>query len=200
MSFTSAREKRLWLTALLCQLAIYASLNYVRAPTEWLRERNLLRLTVALCFLVAIVWIGRWLWKRRPTRGELLVIGGFALIYLIVLLNMERVEERAHFLEYGLVAGLIYAALRERSVRLREAGRTPRGLTRFPAASAMALTAILGWGDEGIQYLLPDRVYELRDVGLNVAAGVLLVSAMAALRWARKRDLERVSRGGAAEA
>lgn len=132
MAFTSAREKRLWLAAATCQLAIYASLAYVRAPTEWLRERNLLRLSIGLLFLLAIVWIGVWLWRRRPARGELLVTAGFGLVYLIVLLNMHRVEERAHFLEYGLVAGLIYAALRERRSNTDSEGRSPRGPSRFP--------------------------------------------------------------------
>ncbi|MDX1501819.1 MAG: hypothetical protein R3325_05605, partial [Thermoanaerobaculia bacterium] len=63
---TSPRERRLWWSAAAVTLAIYASLYFVRAPIEWLRERNLLRLTVALLFLAAaaaVVWaVGR----RRP--------------------------------------------------------------------------------------------------------------------------------------
>jgi len=185
--FTSSREKRLWLSALLCQLAIYASLNYVRAPTEWLRERNLLRLTIGFFFLLAIAWIAVWLWRRRPAPRELVIVAGFALVYLYVLLSLDRVEERAHFLEYGLVGGLVYAALRERYANVLREGNEPRGPLRFPALTALVITGLLGWGDEGIQYLLPGRVYELRDVGMNVAAGLLIIAAMASLRWARSR-------------
>ena len=53
---------------------------------------------------------------------------------------------------------------------------------------SVALTALAGWGDEGIQAVLPNRYYELRDVGLNVAAGVLVVVSMTVTIWARRRD------------
>jgi VanZ family protein len=195
MALTSKREKRLWLWAAACQIAIYASLAYVRAPTEWLRERGLLRYTIGFFFLIAVVWIGVWLWRRRPSRGELLVIAGFALIYALVLLNMSRVEERAHFLQYGVVGGLIYAALRERRQNLLATGRPPGFLTRLPALTAIIVTGLLGWGDEGIQAVLPNRYYDLRDLVWNFGAGVLVVSAMASLRWARERELGRPDRG-----
>ena len=187
MALTSAREKRLWLQAALVQLVIYASLAYVRAPTNWLRERNLLRLTVGALFLAAVVLIVRRVLRNRPGVGEWMVLAAFGGIYAIVLTDMRMVEERVHFLEYGLVGGLIYAALRERRDNRVEGGAAPGLLARFPAPTAMLLTGLLGWGDEGIQALLPQRFYELRDVGMNVA-GVLVVSAMAALRWARAWD------------
>ncbi|MDX1503805.1 MAG: hypothetical protein R3325_15705 [Thermoanaerobaculia bacterium] len=44
--------------------------------------------------------------------------------------------------------------------------------------------------DEGIQSLLPHRVYDLRDVGTNAAAGLLAVAASRALSRARRRDRE----------
>ena len=40
-------------------------------------------------------------------------------------------------------------------------------------AVATLLVALAGWVDEGIQGLLPNRVYDLRDVGLNAGAGAL---------------------------
>ncbi len=184
MALTSAREKRLWLQAALVQVAIYASLAYVRTPTTWLRERNLLRLTVGALFLVAAALILWRVGRRRPGVRELLVLAVFGAVYVYVLQGMRFVEERVHFLEYGLVGGLVYAALRERRANLLRAGGGPLILTRLPAAAAMAITGLLGWGDEGIQALLPDRYYELRDVGMNVVAGILVVAAMAALRWA----------------
>lgn len=183
--FTSARERRLWLWAALSVTVIYASLGYVRAPTEWLRERNLLRLTVAAVFLIAVVLIVRALLRRRPGRTELLVLAAVAVVYLVVLWRLERVEERIHFLEYGLVGGLVYSALVERRANRLPPPRRPRP---WAEPAAVLITAAAGWGDEGIQAILPDRVYELRDVAMNVSAGILIVAAMGARAWARRRD------------
>jgi VanZ family protein len=32
---------------------------------------------------------------------------------------------------------------------------------------------VLGWLDEGVQYLLPDRVYDNLDVALNAGSGLV---------------------------
>jgi hypothetical protein len=44
------------------------------------------------------------------------------------------------------------------------------------------LTATAGWLDEGIQYLLPNRWYDLADVALNAASGALGAGLVALLR------------------
>jgi len=92
-------------------------------------------------------------------------------------------EERFHLLEYGLLGGLVYAALLER--------RRPAAGMRWSASSAalaVVLTGAAGWADEGIQYLLPNRHYDWIDVGLNVLAAILAVGALAALAEARRAD------------
>ena len=68
---------------------------------------------------------------------------------------------------------------------------------RIPYTVALVITGLLGWGDEGIQYLLPGRVYELRDVGMNVTAGFLIIAAMASLRWVRSKAQAREPSGSA---
>jgi len=51
----------------------------------------------------------------------------------------------------------------------------------------VAVTAILGWLDEGIQAILPNRVYDVRDVGFNALAGLMAIAASLGLAWARRR-------------
>ncbi len=187
--FSSDRERRLWLLALVWLAAVYISLGYVRAPTEFLRERNLLRVSVAVLFIVVATWILRAILRRRPGRRELAALAVSALAYLAAFLLTERAEERVHFLQYGLFGGLVYGALLERRARREEAGPAAAGFGRlWPAPLAIVLTGIAGWGDEAIQAVLPDRIYDLRDVALNVAAGVLTVAAMFLLATARRRD------------
>jgi VanZ family protein len=51
----------------------------------------------------------------------------------------------------------------------------------------VVVTALLGWLDEGIQAVLPNRVYDIRDVGVNALAGLLAIAASLVLEWARGR-------------
>jgi len=178
--FTSDRERRLWLWSLAVVAAIYSTLGPAQTLVEALRERNLLRLSFALVLLLvgaAIAW--RWV-KSRPGWGEIGVALGVTAVYLWALIRtVESPEERTRLVEYGLVAIRIHQALTE---RLRHGRRIPS-----PAALAVAVTAILGWLDEGIQAILPNRVYDVRDVGFNVLAGLMAIAASLVLAWARRR-------------
>lgn len=178
--FRSRRERRLWLGAGALLVAIYASLYSVRPLAEWLRDRNLLRLTIAALFLLAAAVILRKFVARAPRWREIVVMALFAALYLAVLWPVRMPEERFHLLEYGLLAGLVYAALLERD--------RPGGEMRWmpgQAALGALVTGLAGWGDEGIQYLLPNRHYDWLDVGLNLLAAVLAIAALAALAEAR---------------
>ena len=116
---------------------------------------------------------------------------GLFYVGLLTLVPMMP-EERLHFLEYGVVAALIYLALCERRARAAEADPTSRDpLVRLPpAVVAVILTAILGWIDEAIQAVLPNRYYDLRDVAFNSAAAVICLLSVKALEWARQREVE----------
>ena len=52
-------------------------------------------------------------------------------------------------------------------------------------AAAAVLAATIGYVDELIQWLLPTRVYDLRDVGMNALGAVLGTLVLAALRSGR---------------
>ena len=182
----TAREKSLWLRVAALVALIYSTLYVVRGPIDLLRQRGLLRPTVALVFLLAALWIAAIVWRRRPGRRELLVLAIFALPFAWFLWALERPEERLHLLEYGLLGGLIYLALLERTGC---GGDSSRPVALWVPVAAVLLTALLGWLDEGIQYLLPNRFYDLRDVGLNAVAALLAVGAMYAVGVARRRAL-----------
>ena len=180
MPWTSVREGRLWKGLAAFQLCIYLSLGWIRTPTNWLRERGLLAVVVSSLFLLAAVWVVRKLRAARPTWTEVGVLSLFLAVFVASVLSLERVEERVHLLQYGIVGGVAYAALRERRGNLLAEGRAPQWWARSPALSALVLATAAGWGDEGIQALLPNRFYDLRDVGLNAAGGALVIAAMVA--------------------
>ena len=140
---------------------------------------NLLQGSFALVLLLVVGAIaGQWV-KRRPNLGEIGVALGVMAVYLMAWIRIQSPEERTHLFEYGLVAILIYQALSE---RLRNGCRVPS-----PAALAVAVTALLGWLDECIQAILPNRVYDIRDVGFNALAGLMTISASVVLTWVGRR-------------
>ena len=176
--FTSSRERRLWFWTLAAIAAIYGSLGAARTAADALRERNLLEVSFALAVVVvvgvaAVSWI-----RRRPGWSDIGVALGVALAYLGMFLRMGTPEERTHLIEYGIVAALVYEALVERA---RNGRCVP-----VPAALAVAVTAVLGLIDEGIQAVLPSRVFDVRDVFFNALAGFMVISARLAIAPQRR--------------
>ena len=174
--FTSNRERRLWFCALAVVVAIYSTLGLAGTLAEVLRENNLMRaLFFFLMFLTVAAIVGSGL-KRRPGRREVWVALGVTAVYGMLVIRMGvSPEERTHLFEYGIVAVLIYNALSERSQNGR---RVP-----VPALLALVVASLLGWLDEGIQALLPNRVYDNFDVFSNVLAALIGISASVVIGW-----------------
>ncbi|MYI07439.1 MAG: VanZ family protein [Gemmatimonadetes bacterium] len=180
--FTSRRERRLWFCALAVVVAIYSTLGLAGTLAEVLRDRNLLAGSLLfLMFLTLAAIVGSGI-RRRPGRREVWVVLGVTAVYGMAVLRMGgSPEERTHLFEYGIVAVLIYQALAERA---RNGRRVP-----VPAALALVTAVLLGWLDEAIQALLPNRVYDTFDVASNALAALIAIVANVA-----------VSRGSAAVA
>ena len=152
-----------WFLALGWLFLIYASLPFVRPLATFLRERNLLRLTFALVFFIFALPAFRRMYERRRYMDLSLVLYSIVMVlaYSIAILNIPLPEERFHFIQYGVLVYLVFQALRAQ--------------INAPSAYALAflLTSLAGWGDEGIQHILPDRYYELKDVWLNCLGALL---------------------------
>ena len=179
--FTSGLERRLWLWALATVIAIYSTLGLARDLAGFLRDRDLLDTTFFVVFSVVGLAIAVQAFTRKASVLEIAVGVGVIAVFVAVALRMALPEERTHLFEYALVSAQIYHALIER----RSNGR----VVRSPGLLALVVTAVLGWVDEGIQWVLPDRVYDIRDVGFNALAALGGVLGTVALRWARRRAL-----------
>ena len=112
---------------------------------------------------------------------------GVTAVYGMLVIRMGiSPEERTHLFEYGIVAVFIYNALSERSENGR---RVP-----VPALLALVVASLLGWLDEGIQALLPNRVYDNFDVFSNAVAAVIGIGGSVVIGWVnaalarRRRD------------
>ena len=189
--FSSRRERRLWLWVLVVMVAIYLTLGLAQKLAATLEERGLLDISLGLfllcMFLVGVTVLTQGL-RVRPGGAEVTVAIGVVAAYLLVLTRMTVPTERSHLIEYGVVGVLIYEALTERRSQGR---RVP-----LPPLLAVLATAALGALDEGIQWLLPNRVFDPVDILFNLLAGTMAVAASAALTWARRRTaLQKLGRG-----
>jgi len=175
--FTSDRERRLWIWTLVVVAAIFSTLGPAQVLVAGLRERNLLRISFALIlFMIGVAIIQRWIQQPLGWQ-EIGVWLAAAAVYTFAFFRVETLEERSHLIEYSLVAMLIYQALLERARQGRH--------VIYPAALAFGATVALGFLDEGIQVILPKRVFDLVDIGFNTLAAFMAIFASMAIVWAR---------------
>ncbi len=178
--FSSKRELRLWLALLIVLAAIYATLGQTPAIVAALgadivesAEANLVFALLALLVLIPIFFV-----DKRLGRLEIAVGIGILAVLLLTWLRLGSWEARTHLFEYALVAALVHEALLER----RDNGRR----LPAPALLALILSILLGWLDEGIQSLLPNRVFDLVDVAFNSLAAIMIIGARCAVRWVQR--------------
>ncbi len=176
--FSSKRERWLWLLTLVVVTAIYATLGRVQQLLGLIEDERL----IGAAFWLGLLLVGTAVLTQglsvRPHGLEIGVFLGIAGAYLIVFLRLTILAERSHLIEYSVVALLIHEALKERAAQGRHVPK--------PTLLALIITILLGWIDEGIQAILPNRVYDLRDVGFNALAALLAIGGSVVLSRARQ--------------
>ena len=168
---------RRWSLVLVYTGTIYATLSVV--PGLW---GEAFRLTQGrVDFAVPVIAFGFAIWivvriarkqvgELRPrwqTVGAVLLLAG--LYSWLLLWLSQSPAERFHLAEYGVLSLLTYRACR------LDAGQTGAVLVGLLVAS------VLGAGDEFIQWTLPNRVFEWKDVWLNILSAGLGMSLVVTL-------------------
>ena len=156
-------RKKYWTHVLLWVGFIYSTLYIVRPICEFLKQvtpffflTNLLMIGL-LAYAVIVLWFQIGI--RSVSSFVLLALVLSAYLYGLIVISYP--EEKIHFVEYGILAYLIYRAL---------SLDTSKVLTY---TGAFLLTSAFGWIDEGIQHILPNRYYQNADVLLNSVSGLL---------------------------
>lgn len=155
-----------WGAVVLYLAALYGIVPIAREISVALGQRHLLGLLVTLLFLLSAAGLAfHVVFNVRLSDGAAFAALAFlAGVTGAMVLGLAIPEERIHFLEYGFLTLL---------ARWAFAARWSPGASYLAAA---AFAALAGWGDEVIQYFLPDRVYDIRDVALNAVAAILAVA------------------------
>lgn len=137
------------------------------APGAWLLGPGL----AVLAGVGAAVVLVRLRRRRAPARAYV-ALGLVAIVYgsTFPWLRAQHLE-RTHLPEYGAMAWLAWRAL---------APAVPGALAGYVAAAGLA--AGLGVGDELLQKVVPGRVYDPRDIAMNVLGAVLGIVVLAVTR------------------
>lgn len=166
-------DPKAWAAVGLYVLILYAMLGFARDIVDFLRANHMLVVTILTLASIFSVSIAIALWKteiwRSPVRlmgiaVTFILAGGFAT-------TLDAWEERIHLVQYAVLALLIGRAL----------WNLKPGSSKFIAI--FMLTSLFGAIDEGIQYFLPTRYFDIRDIAFNSAGalwGTLLIAFLSA--------------------
>lgn len=139
-------------------------------PVVWvpIRQQADRPATLTLSTIVAVggVWVLLRLVSKRENRSfrRSVLLLGTALVVSAFLWRLDNPIEELHFFQYGFLSYLTYASF---------AGMWPTLGVWSLRSATLGLAVVIGLVDEGIQYLVPSRVGEIHDVGVNVLAGFL---------------------------
>lgn len=166
--FLSKRERYLWISTLTVLISIYSSLGLAGLMAEGLQNRGWVEIFFAIfAFLTLIVFITQGL-KVRPGGVEIAVGLGMMITFSMVIIRMGiPVLERTHLIEYGLLATFIFQAL-------VEGAQNGRNVPLLPVVTIL-VTSIFGIIDELILAILPNRIFDIRDVFFNVLSAIIAV-------------------------
>ena len=161
---------------------IYLTIPLARAIQEIVRERagkEVFLWITYLAFAAAAAVLLRARLRRRWTArpSQLAVLGAIGALFCRLVWSLRaNPEEAFHFVQYGVLSLLLFRAF---SHRLRDPS--------IYLAAALA-GAALGILDELIQWVVPRRYFDYRDIWINAqAVGLVQIALAAGIRPARIR-------------
>lgn len=156
-------EKRSWLYVAGGILLIYLTIPIARALRETVDSQigreAFLYLAAILGLFVAWAAIKNLSRRHQPASAYVCLFGVFAFLGWKLYELRGIPEEALHLAEYGLLSVLVYRALVHRI----------RDYSIYFAATIVV--AVVGIVDEYIQWLVPSRYFDWRDITTNFLAG-----------------------------
>ncbi len=153
-------KKSIWIIIAIYIFLIYSTLSVTPLILNFLYtslEQKFLTIIVNIIFIIITLLIIYFLIKKKKLK-----ISFFLLIFLFLILfwitQIEKPAERIHFLEYGILGVLIFKATGEK-VKQNIFG--------------IILLVMIAVIDELIQYMLPNRVGDIKDVIMNIIGGII---------------------------
>mgnify|MGYP001809161909 CR=1 FL=1 len=154
-------KKTLWILIIFYVFFIYISLPFFPTFIDTLRlfvsKESLNFLSLALTILFFLM-LSIWVYKKNYKSQQFFLVISPLLLLTFLSLNLEVWVERMHFVEYAFLGLLISRAVKV--INLQGIIYTVFLVTMFGAV------------DEIIQWFLPNRVGDMRDVFMNSIGGL----------------------------
>ena len=154
-------KKRLWVLISIYILFIFVSLpffpTFINVLSSFISKEilNLLSLVLSVSFFLML---SIWIYNKKYKVNQFLLIISPLLLLTYFSLSLDVWVERIHFIEYAVLGLLI-----SRAVNVR----TLQGII-----ATCCLITLIGVVDEIIQWFLPNRVGDMRDVAMNSFGGL----------------------------
>lgn len=112
--------------------------------------------------------------RERYSMNQYLWFSFISCLYGCAIYIIDLPEEQVHFIEYGILSGLIYIAL----------SHNVHNISIYFLCTFIVFA--FGAIDEVIQWILPNRVFDIRDIIMNGIAGILVQLLIAMVLNKRK--------------
>jgi arylsulfatase A-like enzyme len=171
---------RVWAGALVYTVFVYSTIPLLPEVWATLREYTQGAISHLGGVIIAVGALAMIVRLVRKMRGEIWRYFGLvfvAIAYAYLLGEFARFPaERLHLVEYGFMGYMIFRALR---------------MDVGPASAylgAWAIAVLIGVGDECIQWVLPQRFFEVKDIQLNAVSAALGLVVVYIAQEASKKD------------
>lgn len=170
----SPRERRRWLAAGAVVAVLAGSLVWAEQAARLASEDAADALFGAGfgALVIAVAVLGR----RSSSAGAVALALGVGSVVVLGAARVLSTAERTHLVEYGALAVFVRAALVERA----RGGRD----VPSPAGRAVLAAACVALADELAQAVLPDRRFDVADLGFDLGAAMVAVAVVAGVERA----------------
>lgn len=179
--FKSQREKQLWFWVFVLLVSVYSSIGLAPSFINFLQKEGLLSGAFGLGFLIFIFMIFFHGIQSKPNLSKVMIWLGIIAIYILVMVRISLPEERSHLIEYGVVSIFIHRAIQE---RVKSGGNISH-----PTLVTIFIASIFGIVDEVIQFFIPSRVFDFRDIVFNVLAVLMAIGGSSMIRLMSKNKI-----------
>jgi VanZ family protein len=165
-------NRKAWLWVFLCSFAIFFTIPVARSIQKIIANTigrdffTYFAVFIVACGLAVLLYFFIVKFKvRKISQYAWLVICAGLYIFLTIKLD-KYPEESFHLIEFGLLSYFIFNALQ---YKIRD---------RAIYIITILIVLLIGTTDEFIQWMIPKRYWDFRDVGTNVVGGLIFQLAI----------------------
>jgi VanZ family protein len=165
-------NRKAWLWVLLCSFAIFFTIPVARSIQKFISHTigreffTYFAVFIVICGLAVLFYLFIFKFKvREISQYVWLVLCAGIYIFFTIKLNTYP-EEAIHLIEYGLLSYFVFKALSHRV----------HDWTIY--ITTILIVLFIGTTDEFIQWMIPKRYWDFRDVGTNVVGGLIFQLAI----------------------